>query len=184
MAAAKVRFSGIIGIMQRVWGMLTVAWVALAGCSDSTEPLTEDESRTVFVESNRALHAMHLEAFADDESRPTTYVYDCAESGTISMEPIFDEDDTEFFFGLRSLLHRFDECTIDGTVINGDVDYVDFEDGSCGRSVGFDIVGEVSVGGLIIGGCVMAAREDCGVFSGLACGFDAGELIAGLEEGE
>jgi len=141
--------------------LLCIVALVVAGCGG----LSESDSNTVFAYSNIELHTLHEESVLSLDPVPETYSYDCPESGTIEMVVVFEGET------FKDLLHEFIDCDIGDLTFNGNLDYFDIEEGICGGSgFGFDIVGDLAVTGSVDGDCSIDAREECGEFTGTACG--------------
>ena len=140
----------------------------LASCADDPQQSSSD-ALTVFENTNEALHAMHVDYFDIPEGeRPEEFIVDCEGGGRVVMTVPPPESEGAPF----DLLHEMEDCSLDGVVMNGPVDYLRIDFNACDRGISLDIVGELSLSGDMEGSCTLDVAERCGGFSGSRCGND------------
>lgn len=140
---------------------LLLALVPL-GCSE------ESDAPAIWDLTNDELHRIHIDvAFANGALPETVSSYDCAMGGHVEMTVAYDGEPA--FMTLDRLDHTYVDCQIDGTVINGRLDY--FEVSFCENGApSFLIDGEVTLTGNLTADCVIEGSEVCGKVTGTVCG--------------
>lgn len=146
------------------WAAL-IAIGLICGCGGDDSDFSSSESAVIYADTEAELHQLHDDAELFS-ALPATYIHNCPEGGTITMEAEYDAQDLPIFLG-----HTFDACETGGSVYNGFVNYENAEYGICdGEGFGYDITGELSIAGTFEGDCAIDARMQCNMLSGDSCG--------------